>query len=83
MKTARQLVVNPAVCHVFKGGDDKTTKRLVFCRDSLRGNSRRLSGRLVLATTRISLDEEIQRRGVRKFRRLPKPAVLRIEHPEC
>ena len=94
MKPARKLVVDPTKGHVLKRGDDEILQLLVFCGDS----RPRLSGgaQLRSACVRtdafvrpaersdacISLNQQLQRRRMRKLRRRPEPSMLGIKHLE-
>jgi hypothetical protein len=71
MKPARQLVVHAPLRHVLQRSDDDVTKIRGFGAPSL--------GR----PSCIPLNQQIQRRRMRKLRRLPEPPVLRIKHLEC
>ena len=83
VKPTRQLVVHAAVSHVLKRGDDEVAQLTV-------GVGRVHVGTAALgrpaerssAGSRIPLNQQIQRRRMRKLRRLPESSMLRIKHPE-
>ena len=78
MKPSRQLVIHPATSHVLKSGHNKISQSGKVCgSDALVRLAERSS-----ALPRIAFNQQIQRRRMRKLRRLPKPSMLRIEHPK-